>query len=343
MTNANQSMTTSSTTKPEVDQYSTDIVESALHEAGFTVPESIRNKSQWITYRIEEDDDGDPKKVPKAPLFHYKSGTLFNHSPTNTDHAVTFDEAVDFVHKSEEKLEGHSADGVGLVLTADDDLVGIDIDDAYDATSGDIEEWAFDVVQTLDSFSEISPSGTGIHVLCRGELNDDYQIKGDEPHLETYSSKRFLTFTGRRIKGTPRNVQERTDEVQDIQARYMPKSDDNETNTDSDVAPDLNYSSSVSSPELTQDDKELIEMANSRDDKFRRLFENGDTSMHSGDHSRADMALSSKLAWWTESDIEQMERIFRSSALMREKFDEKRGKTTWGRYMLRKAIKRNGR
>ena len=98
--------------------------------------------------------------------------------------------------------------GVGFVFTNDDPYVGIDLDDAVDPETGDVRRWAQEIVDRLDSYTEVSPSGTGLHILVRGEtLRPGAKCGG----IEVYSSKRYFTVTGRHIPGTPTTIEDRTD------------------------------------------------------------------------------------------------------------------------------------
>jgi primase-polymerase (primpol)-like protein len=67
-------------------------------------------------------------------------------------------------------------------------------------------------------------------------------------------------------------------------------------------------------------------------DKFLALWR-GDTSIHGGDHSRADQALVSMLAFWTNYDAARVDRLFRQSGLMRDKWHA----DSYRRATLRKA------
>ena len=64
----------------------------------------------------------------------------------------------------------------------------------------------------------------------------------------------------------------------------------------------------------------------------------GDCSAQGGDHSAADMALASHLAFWCAGDAARMDRIFRASGLMRDKWDSRRGGTTYGAQTIERAI-----
>ncbi len=86
-------------------------------------------------------------------------------------------------------------------------------------------------------------------------------------------------------------------------------------------------------------DEELIERAkNARDgQRFRRLWR-GDTSEYENDHSRADLALCRALAFWCGGNSESIDRLFRRSGLMREKWDRRTGATAYGALTIRTAL-----
>jgi hypothetical protein len=73
-------------------------------------------------------------------------------------------------------------------------------------------------------------------------------------------------------------------------------------------------------------------------EKFRALFEEGDLLAYGGDDSAADLALCNLLAFWSGGDRERMDRLFRRSALMRTKWDERRGSSTYGDLTIEKAL-----
>ena len=60
--------------------------------------------------------------------------------------------------------------GIGFVFTSGDDLCGVDLDRCLNPEIGEMESLAQEIIEALDSYTEVSPSGTGVHVLLRGEL-----------------------------------------------------------------------------------------------------------------------------------------------------------------------------
>jgi primase-polymerase (primpol)-like protein len=92
-------------------------------------------------------------------------------------------------------------------------------------------------------------------------------------------------------------------------------------------------------PALALSDEELIERAKvaRNGERFRRLWE-GDASDYGNDHSRADLALCRILAFWCGGDAERMDRLFRSSGLMRKKWDRHTGESAYGIRTIRAAL-----
>lgn len=103
----------------------------------------------------------------------------------------TFEEAVACYQRG-------GVDGIGLVLTGDDDLLAFDLDHCRDATTGAIEDWAQEIIDTLNTYTEISPSGTGIRLLARGRLPGKRRRCG---RVEAYETGRYVTITGWQITG----------------------------------------------------------------------------------------------------------------------------------------------
>ena len=83
--------------------------------------------------------------------------------------------------------------GLGFVLTADDPFVGIDLDNCF-TEEGKILPWAQEIVEMIDSYTEVSPSGTGIRIFVKGKLPGEHCRTGN---IEMYQQGRYLTVTGR--------------------------------------------------------------------------------------------------------------------------------------------------
>ena len=88
--------------------------------------------------------------------------------------------------------------GVGFVFTREDPFTGIDLDGCVDPDTGEISQRAAEIVALLDSYTEISPSGTGLHIIVRGKPKVERQRVGK---VEIYGWGHYLTLTGRRLDG----------------------------------------------------------------------------------------------------------------------------------------------
>jgi len=194
-----------------------------------------------------------------------------------------------------------------------DGLVGIDLDHCRDPETGAIEEWAQTIIDRLRCYAEGSPSGTGVHILCRGELPPGRRRKG---HVEMYSEGRFFTITGLRL--TEYGIEERTNELLQLHARLLGGKPAQNGRQAATGAPD----GAAGGAEVDLNDQELIRKACEAKDggKFARLWR----GQWQGDYpsqSEADLALCNLLAFWTAGDPNRIDRLFRQSGLMREKWE----------------------
>jgi primase-polymerase (primpol)-like protein len=146
------------------------------------IPEELRERPQWVTWRYEE-RDGKPTKVPYTPH------TSFRASAVDSTTWRPF-------------FEAHSAyargrcDGIGFVFSDDDPYCGIDLDKCLDPETGDIAPWAFEILDRVgdDAYTEVSPSGTGIHIIIRASVRGG-GMRRDK--VEMYSRARYFAITGR--------------------------------------------------------------------------------------------------------------------------------------------------
>ena len=213
-----------------------------------------------------------------------------------------------------------AADGVGVVLG--DGLVGVDLDHCRIAAA--ITDEALAIIRVLHSYTEVSPSGTGVHILARGRLPPGGRRKGP---VEIYCDGRFFTITGARVGGTPAAIEERTAALAVLHRQIFG------TNGMRQQAP---HPPAGLPPNL--DDAQLLERARAARNgaKFTALW-SGDTSGYSS-HSEADQALCNMLAFWTAGDAARVDRLFRASGLCRPKWDARRGERSYGERTITAAI-----
>lgn len=142
------------------------------------IPEELKARPQWVVWQAVGEK---PDKVP------YSARTGRKASSTDLLTWSTFEEAL-------EACEHGDYDGVGYVFCSADPYVGIDMDDCRDPETGEVASWADEVVRALGGYAEVSPSGTGVHVIVRGKAPN--RRRGP---VEVYSTERFFTVTGRAL------------------------------------------------------------------------------------------------------------------------------------------------
>lgn len=196
-------------------------------------------------------------------------------------------------------------DGIGFVFTAEDPYVGIDLDHAVQS---EIQPWAMQIVRQLDSYTEFSPSATGLHIFCRGRLPARGRRRDN---VEMYQDGRFFTVTGAHLTGTPLTIEHRHGAIAAVHAQHVARSE----------TPPI-----VATPNraaVNLDDAELLRgmFSSWKGAKVAALW-HGDTSGYPSP-SEADLALCRQLAFWTDRDPGRIDRLFRQSGLMRRKWDER--------------------
>ncbi|WP_226043281.1 hypothetical protein [Natrinema sp. DC36] len=289
------------------------------------LPASLREREQWVCWK-EEDRDGKPTKIPVTP----ETGAFA--SSTDPETWDSFETALEYA-------ETGNATGVGFVFTDDDPVVGVDLDDCRDTETGDVDDAALDIIERLDSYTEISPSGTGFHVLIEGELPDGRNRRGS---IELYDTARFFTVTGDRLEDTPTRVARRQDALVAIHREYVQDSEPDPEHESGDYSSSEKQAATGSAADTNVDlkDEELLERARnaSNSEKFERLWRGSTAGYES--QSEADMALCCLLAFWTGGDHQTMDRLFRQSGLLRDKWDEVHyaDGSTYGEKTIERAI-----
>jgi putative DNA primase/helicase len=139
-----------------------------------SIPEELRVRPQWVVWKAVGDK---PDKVP------YSARTGRRASSTDLLTWGTFEEAL-------EAYENGEYAGLGFVFSSGDPYTGIDLDNCVDE-DGEIALWALEIARYLDSYTELSATATGLHIIVRGDVPN--RRNGD---VEVYSSKRFFTVTG---------------------------------------------------------------------------------------------------------------------------------------------------
>jgi primase-polymerase (primpol)-like protein len=217
-----------------------------------------------------------------------------------------------------------------------DGFAGVDWDHCI--RDGFISLEASEDLQLLNSYSEVSPSGTGVKAFVLGTLPKGWRKR---PEIEMYEAGRFFTFTGRHLVGTPEQVMSRQEELATLHAKYAPPERVERPSKEKTDEPHEYCGHYV---QADYSDEEIITRAMKARNgaKFERLWK-GDYSDYlkangKPDQSRADLALCNLLAFWT-NDPKTIDRLFRQSGLMRPKWDRAaRAGETYGGGTIKRAL-----
>jgi primase-polymerase (primpol)-like protein len=262
------------------------------------IPAELQALRQWVNWRVEH-RDGKPTKVPLNPVNGHRA------SVTNPIDWNTFDYAV---------AMADWCDGIGFVFTKSDPYCGVDID-------GSAGSAASEVITSLSSYSETSPSGKGVHIIAAARLDGAGRRRNG---IELYDQGRFFTFTGKRIND--HGIEARQHEISQLYDSLGRKEE-------------LTAEHFADKPE-TKSDSDIFALANAAYNgaKFRDLWD-GNWQIHYGNRSQseADFALVNIIAFYSDNRA-QIARMFRSSALgQRDK--AKRDDYVY-KWLIRKAFDR---
>ena len=260
------------------------------------IPVELRALPQWVGWRVEH-REGKPTKVPINPRTGQRARA---NDPTTWS---PFEEAQGAAAR-------YQLAGVGFVFTPQDDFCGIDLDQARDPKTRMIDREAQRIVRELRSYTEVSPSHRGLHVIGRGKLPCGRRRKGN---IEMYDQGRFFTMTGGHLNGTPLGVRDFQHELEQLHEEVFGGNL---------LAAAANGHGEIRA-DSTLDDRALLDKARrARDgEKFARLFDAGVTTGYPSP-SEADLALCGILGFWCRGDPIRMDRLYRQSKLYRPKWDE---------------------
>jgi hypothetical protein len=252
-----------------------------------TIPAALRNERRWVNARIEM-RGAKAAKVPYCP-----------HDPTRK--ADTTDPGTWSDYGTARRLVEHG-DFPALGFVLGDGFVGVDLDACRDPETGVVEPWAQSIISDLDSYTEVSLSETGVHIICRGALPPGGRRKGQ---VEMYEDARYFVMTG---GGADKPIEDRTAELAAVHASVFGVSESALETPDAERTCDIS-------------DEDLLNgiRASKQGVKFEQLW-SGDIAAYPS-RSEADQALCTILAFWTHGDAPRIDRLFRSSGLHREKWE----------------------
>lgn len=277
------------------------------------IPYELKELDHWCCFKIEKVDNG---RLTKRP-----------YNPNTNEMAKSNDEST-WVSFEDAVTQSVNYDGIGFFFKAP--YVGIDLDKVESEIEQYLEQPDTDniigeFINVLETYAEISPSGTGIHLITKGELPPRGRRRGN---VEIYDTGRFFTMTGKHIGGYNGVSEDEYGQLNFLHNKYI-ASHEKETkklNTSTGFGNDLSIEKII---DIAKKSKNSL--------RFTTLYE-GDWTQFYDSQSEADMALANDLAFWTARDPQKMDDIFRKSNLYRDKWDEQRGDYTYGDMTINRAI-----
>lgn len=239
-------------------------------------PEELRRRNQWVNH----DADKEP----------WIAGTNRRASSTDSETWRSFDEAY------------RDGRGLGFAVSSGDPYTFVDLDHCLDPETGVVKEWAQEIIDQLDGYTEVSLSGTGFHILVRGKLPVGGTKRGD---IEAFRQEKYFTMPG---TGSGGKIPERQNELEKFYREHLEVAESRNGHDTKEARQNFGQPT----------DEQVIEkLLGEKSGKGRALF-GGDLSYSDGDDSAADHSFVYKLYFYTQ-DLQQIERIHRVSGLDREK------------------------
>lgn len=297
------------------------------------IPESLKALDQWVCW-------GKPGKPPKVP---YNPVTGYPAKAGQPETWTSFNKAVEAVKAGEYK-------GVGFEFN-NNGIVGIDLDTVRDPQTGYIDPTAVEIITDLDSYTEISASGYGFHILVQADLKldkhktrlPDNKIKRYEvdpkigenrrkrPEIEVYNEYRYFAFTGDRY-GENKTVEERN-AITKATVDYYFRPQDTTEYTDIQRNTTVGAMDTAGIPMVsTTAPADQLKIGLEKDSKLKALW-NGDRP--NGNESADDQGLMNKLAYWCSCNPAAMREAFLNSPHTSSKDPEHQKKLNRKDYLKR--------
>jgi len=245
------------------------------------IPEELKILKQWVAWKATPRDNGKVGKLPINP--HTKKAA----KPNDPSTWGSFEDAVSCYQDS-------NLNGICFIFTKEDPYVGIDFDDCFidETLSPEIEG----LVQRIGSYTEISPSGKGLHIIIKGELPESGK---NGKAMEIYDRDHSFTFTGNRLPSTPAEILDKSQILDDLLKEYFPE------------AVPLNSDTAILKTAFAKPNGNKIDaLLNGHYQQFGYKSQ-----------SEADLALCQLLLRQADGNIITVDRLFRKSQLYRAKWD----------------------
>ncbi len=247
-------------------------------------------------------EDGIPTKVP----YNIATGKRADYTDPTTWYSF---KAARMAYQN----PNNTYDGIGFVFSKDNPYTGVDFDHCFNPDET-LKPWAQEVYDSLDSYTERSPSGDGLHILVRASILDGYGNRSDKlddenGHFEVYDNCRYFTFTAD-VYGSKSTIEDRQDALNKFCGKY--------------IKPNSGSTSDAQIPEFIGEpipDEQVLRQIEQHPIAVELWRGNWEQLNQYPSHSEADLALCSYLARFTRNNYYQIERLFDESGLYRDKWD----------------------
>lgn len=275
------------------------------------IPEELKQLKQWVCFKKVPRDNGSISKEPRNPKNGYAAKS--NDRNTWTDFATAV-----------KGVSLWNLDGIGFQFA--NGYVGIDLDHVLE-DGWVTDQAAEDILKNVVSYTEVSPSGTGIHIICKGQLPAGSNRKGN---IEMYQTGRYFTVTGD-IFQDRKEINECTAAIVRMHSKYIGQQAEQSSPVPSSSAP----------LPVHDTDEEIVRKAAEAQNGhlFRQLWSGDWAGAGYPSQSEADMAFTKLLAYWTNGDAARMDSLYRQSGLMRDKWDRRQSGSTYGAITIENALK----
>jgi len=266
-----------------------------------TVPEALRKREQWVCWRAV--DSGN-------------SADGMSHTPIDpaTGERATFDDENTWSGFEDAYATATASeldvDGLAFYPTRDDPLTAVELSACRDPETGNLDDWAQTVIETLGSYTEAAYDGQSIRIIVAGQ-----PPSWTSGPIDICDAEFYVPITGDRLSSTPATVTERTTELRGVYKAWKGATDPSEAAATLSAVDVQEFGGLPSEPGVDVDlsDTAVIERAQygPAGDVFRRLWTG--SSAGYANQTEADVAFCSQLAYWTGGDGEQIERLVRQS------------------------------
>lgn len=264
--------------------------------------EFLKEKSIWVIMECREeiDEKTGELKSRKMPISPINGEAAASDKPQTWG---TFNQAAHLLQRCRSR-DASKRYHLAIALYPELNVIFVDLDKVRDPETETIESWAQEIIDDMGSYTELSQSGKGVHILGYGQKWFEGCRKGK---IEIYNSGRFCIVTGEALSDALLNDVEAKAEA--AAEKFGIKKKPQVNRVDFQVP-------------LSLDDDGIVRKARSAKNgsHFSALYDAGDLSSYDGDPSRGDLGLCSLIAFYTQ-DRAQIDRIFRTSALFRPKWD----------------------